>query len=392
MRFQGRPVDRLDRSSGFFPSPLIFLHSSAHRHPSPSIVHLRDLSSSKHFHFTVHSMHHSHHDNRTSPSTQLNALSNRKRGRNSFTQLISSHHPCNFLDQSRLINSHSLSKSSQASQDSMKNTPNSSHPNYLDQQSNQPSQSSLSNLIFNRFGPVSKSDSDHSPPQKRRKGVAGVILSTALDAALFTSAVGYAAYQLWCGKRLEEDDTQDTQLLPHFLRSPPPPYAPCDPNLRTRPTQRRPAASRSSSRLPRRQPLSQNAASDSINFILRPESLKHESIQTVEGDDLMSDFVSSLKPYEPPPNLIENDDDEEDDDEEMKAFKAQIKGLIQDGQAALASRPQAPPLSIQPQSFPNPATLEATVAAKMSTDENVKILQSALEHAAKGTNRNWWER
>lgn len=35
------------------------------------------------------------------------------------------------------------------------------------------------------------------PPCKKRKGIAGIVLSGALDAAIFTTALGFSAYQLW---------------------------------------------------------------------------------------------------------------------------------------------------------------------------------------------------
>lgn len=38
---------------------------------------------------------------------------------------------------------------------------------------------------------------EEMPPNKKRKGLAGTVLSTALDAAIFTTALGYTAYQLW---------------------------------------------------------------------------------------------------------------------------------------------------------------------------------------------------
>lgn len=40
-------------------------------------------------------------------------------------------------------------------------------------------------------------EESEQPPSKKRKGLAGVVLSGALDAAIFTTALTYSAYQLW---------------------------------------------------------------------------------------------------------------------------------------------------------------------------------------------------
>jgi len=63
------------------------------------------------------------------------------------------------------------------------------------------------------------------PPLKRRRGLAGSIISTAVSAALIGSAVGLTVYRLWRdrGKEslLEPNSPQPQQLLPP---PPPPPY------------------------------------------------------------------------------------------------------------------------------------------------------------------------
>ncbi|KAI9611549.1 hypothetical protein H4Q26_008503 [Puccinia striiformis f. sp. tritici PST-130] len=303
------------------------------------------------------------------------------------------------------------------------------------------------------------------PAKKRRKGVAGAILSTALDAALFTSAIGYAAYQFWRGKDLDEEEEESsiqpssspkailTNLIITTITKP---YHLLHPHLTTtlRSTTSRPSSSRPHSSRPTPQ--------EPINFILRPnhhhhhhhhhhqrrESAAHRvlvptrgsSYRTeVEDDILMGDFVCSLDTYipSPPEEHYEQDqgndiDDDEEDDEEMKAFKAQIQGLIQQGQAALASRPtmsydsinqstQTPTITSSSSSSDslvsqhldyNHHHLNRSVNVSMSSqnhsdsrdhhhpnqqlqkqpvDENVRLLQLALEKAASKPKTNWWE-
>ncbi|KAI7965657.1 hypothetical protein MJO29_001405 [Puccinia striiformis f. sp. tritici] len=325
------------------------------------------------------------------------------------------------------------------------------------------------------------------PAKKRRKGVAGAILSTALDAALFTSAIGYAAYQFWRGKDLDEEE-EESSIQPssspkailtksdhhnhHQTLSspPPPPYEPRQPDVQVAAEPRQPPVqlSRRSLRSTTSRPSSSRPHSsrptpqEPINFILRPnhhhhhhrhhhqrrESAAHRvlvptrgsSYRTeVEDDILMGDFVCSLDTYipSPPEEHYEQDqgndiDDDEEDDEEMKAFKAQIQGLIQQGQAALASRPtmsydsinqstQTPTITSSSSSSDslvsqhldyNHHHLNRSVNVSMSSqnhsdsrdhhhhnqqlqkqpvDENVRLLQLALEKAASKPKTNWWE-
>lgn len=63
-----------------------------------------------------------------------------------------------------------------------------------------------SSLTHSRPGSSVDDEDDHSA--KRRKGLTGAALSTlsgALDAAIFTSALGYSAYQLWKHPPSHED-------------------------------------------------------------------------------------------------------------------------------------------------------------------------------------------
>ncbi|KAG6808110.1 hypothetical protein H0H92_005346 [Tricholoma furcatifolium] len=79
------------------------------------------------------------------------------------------------------------------------------------------------NAIADEFHEVEMfADTEMPPPAKRRRGLAGSIVSTALSAALIGTAVGLTVYRLWRDRgksptRLEESD-------PHQDQPPPPPY------------------------------------------------------------------------------------------------------------------------------------------------------------------------
>jgi len=57
------------------------------------------------------------------------------------------------------------------------------------------------------------------PPLKRRRGLGGSIISTALNAALIGTAVGLTVYRLWRGHGKQQQPEPETEQLP-----PPPPY------------------------------------------------------------------------------------------------------------------------------------------------------------------------
>ncbi|EFP85699.1 uncharacterized protein PGTG_11028 [Puccinia graminis f. sp. tritici CRL 75-36-700-3] len=305
---------------------------------------------------------------------------------------------------------------------------------------------------------------DHQQPsKKRRKGVAGAILSTALDAALFTSAIGYAAYQFWCGKPLEQEqeensfvqhpspklsiftkssskiptttattNTPATNLADH-LEPPPPPYEPRQaeppPEQLSAPLLRRPRLRSTTSRLHSARSTGPVTHPSSINFVLRP--LHDPSLAQLpqsppppppppprrslpQNDELMADFVCSLDPYIPPltphHDEQEEEEDEDDDDPEMKAFKAQIQGLIRQGQSALASRPPTlsnddlhhhptttpspfahTPALLNPPHLRNILPPSSKISESTTADSNLRLLHLALDKAAAKPASNWWE-
>ncbi|KAG5643365.1 hypothetical protein DXG03_001013 [Asterophora parasitica] len=63
------------------------------------------------------------------------------------------------------------------------------------------------------------SDTEVPPPAKRRRGLAGSIVSTALSAALIGTAVGLTVYRLWRDRGKEAPRLED-----HHQQPPPPPY------------------------------------------------------------------------------------------------------------------------------------------------------------------------
>ncbi|KAG0149232.1 hypothetical protein CROQUDRAFT_339091 [Cronartium quercuum f. sp. fusiforme G11] len=245
---------------------------------------------------------------------------------------------------------------------------------------------------------------------KRRKGVAGTIISTALDAAfdaaIFTSAVGYAAFQIWRGKPL--DEPSHTRLPAPVPRSPPPPYEQCStplppplPRSRPTPVKRASFAPRKVTHIhvPRSRPakpyLSSTSSTLIPNFTL--ESLNINSPTSTPGsepapeeqeEDLMADFVPSFSHYVPPPPVPDEPVDTElETDEELVAWKNQIQGLIRSGEAALAAMPELP---IAPEIEPE---LQQMVVKeeRVKRSEEVQILERALDQTARGTGRNWWE-
>lgn len=57
----------------------------------------------------------------------------------------------------------------------------------------------ISNLSAQGYGEGNEGGEgqEEGPQRKRRRGVVGKVFGTALDAAIFTTALGYSAFQLW---------------------------------------------------------------------------------------------------------------------------------------------------------------------------------------------------
>ncbi|KAF8074573.1 hypothetical protein FPV67DRAFT_587665 [Lyophyllum atratum] len=67
---------------------------------------------------------------------------------------------------------------------------------------------------------ASVSDTELPPPAKRRRGLAGQIVSTAVSAALIGTAVGLTVYRLWRDRGKESARLEGQ----HYQQPPPPPY------------------------------------------------------------------------------------------------------------------------------------------------------------------------
>lgn len=266
---------------------------------------------------------------------------------------------------------------------------------------------------------------------KRRKGVAGSIISTALDvaidAAIFTSAVGCkpvclplpfsvniqlilrfysdAAFQIWRGKPLEEPVRP--QLPSPVPLTPPPPYERCPsspPRPRPSPITRTPSSQRKVTHVhvsrprPSRSYLSSNSSicSSIPNFTLDSLNLNTPTTRTPaqapeDDDDLMGDFVPSFSHYVPPPPVPEEPVDVElEADEELVAWKNQIRGLIRSGEAALAAPAADIPALVEPEPESTPARTSMKVE-RLKRSEEIQILERALDQTMKGSGRKWWE-
>ncbi|KAJ3994284.1 hypothetical protein F5050DRAFT_1575942 [Lentinula boryana] len=89
---------------------------------------------------------------------------------------------------------------------------------------------SYSNFYFPYFSHLSYPFELQHPPAKRRRTLAGSIVSTAVNAALVGTAVGLTVYRLWrdrgIGKHMEQQITGEASPSP-----PPPPYTPSSPDV-----------------------------------------------------------------------------------------------------------------------------------------------------------------
>ncbi|KAH9812859.1 hypothetical protein DFH28DRAFT_1084220 [Melampsora americana] len=267
---------------------------------------------------------------------------------------------------------------------------------------------------------------------KRRKGVAGTILDSAIEMALFTSAMGYAAFQLWKGNPISESPSQSRlPLRPVLPSSPPPPYEPSSNLL----TPHHPSTV--SQNFPARPRLNSNRSSQrkvTHIHVSRPRNLKpyhsttsivnptfSEPIQTIsegihqklklnqegseeEEEDLMGDFIPSINHYIPPtPTLIEEPLDQAiREDLEVLAFKDKIQELIKSGHDALASKPMiSNEIDCIPSSEPNP--FENSHQSnhhhhhhhhqnRLPNQSNeIILLENALDQTLKRNTKSWWE-
>ncbi len=210
-------------------------------------------------------------------------------------------------------------------------------------------------------------------PRKRRRGLAGTIVDTALNAALYTGAAALTAYSLWsswghagdseqqhhhpdAGPQADMGDVisqnersgtfsgKESRMPPGGLEEPPPPYyedhstpsrqeaAPTTPQSNSVRTRKVFVSSQRNRRRPtfqgsktHRQSTPRKALPDGFRAPLTADS---PSMSASASRDLA------------PAQMEENDDDDDDDDDEMLSrFEAKMNALIAEGQAALNSTP-----------------------------------------------------
>lgn len=214
-------------------------------------------------------------------------------------------------------------------------------------------------------------------PRKRRRGLAGTIVDTALNAALYTGAAALTAYSLWSSwGQSAEGETQrhnpdagpqadmgfvvspndrsgkaKEMRLPGGLDEPPPPYiyedlgtpSKGERNLPPQPSTPQSNSVRTrkvfvSSQRNRRRPTFQGSKTSRQNTPRKglPESFRSPSRAASPSlPSSSSQLISSDAADE------QNDEDEEEDedDEMLSRFEAKMAALIAEGQAALNSTP-----------------------------------------------------
>ncbi|KAJ7707626.1 hypothetical protein B0H17DRAFT_1033300 [Mycena rosella] len=165
--------------------------------------------------------------------------------------------------------------------------------------------------------------SDLPPPAKRRRGLAGSIVSTAVSAALIGTAVGLTVYRLWRDRGKDSDSNPEPH--PH----PPPPY-------------------QKGEWTPIQQPQAIEITPPTPMVTPRRRKVRHGA-STASGNKRHNPRVRSrvhgraLSPPAPlsPPRPLFNSDPAEDDEEavavedQMDWIGDQLSMLIQEGQKAL---------------------------------------------------------
>ncbi|GAA5993313.1 hypothetical protein JCM11641_001453 [Rhodosporidiobolus odoratus] len=259
------------------------------------------------------------------------------------------------------------------------------------------------------------------PRKKRRKGVLGTAVSTALDAAIFASAVAYSAYRLWKHPLTSEDleahlrlkrltaEPEGAAPLPQAAIEAPPPYSESASRQPSSHTSSNPATA-SPSHIPRRlrhvhEPRPRTTSRSSFT---RPPPIA-TSTESHGGFDpfasLARDPLPEFQPYNSPRRsvlspasesagfspalgVVENEEEELsdlDEDDEMRAVGEQLRTLIESGREALVARPKewdalrAPEqeeheeLALRPPTFPSPSSYRS----RMSTGDSTSTFASS---------------
>ncbi|KAJ7158679.1 hypothetical protein C8R46DRAFT_1109875 [Mycena filopes] len=167
------------------------------------------------------------------------------------------------------------------------------------------------------------------PPAKRRRGLAGSIVSTAVSAALIGTAVGLTVYRLWRdrGKDSESDPKPDQMQMP------PPPYQKGEwnpvPPLPSQDIQITPPTPLIT---PRRRKVRHGASAASAT---KRHGQRPRPRIPGRGYSPPSSSMSPAKPSFFPSDSMEDDDDTGAVENQMDWIGDQLSMLIQEGQKAL---------------------------------------------------------
>ena len=217
------------------------------------------------------------------------------------------------------------------------------------------------------------SEQGDEPPSKRRRGMAGAIVETALNATLMAGAAAITAYSLWSSWGRKEDNPnaagqqqqQPTEamsdpdaLMPGGIApdsEPPPPYH-VDPSLKSPLS---PARSQSSAGTPRRRGrhvfISQSRRRKPLLFQQHQQHHNQQqspaAIRTIaaalqrQADEQVAQRVAAAEEAAAAASstasgltATEEDEAEEDEDEMYKRFEQRMQSMIAEGQAALSSK------------------------------------------------------
>ncbi|SNX83122.1 uncharacterized protein MEPE_01828 [Melanopsichium pennsylvanicum] len=237
-------------------------------------------------------------------------------------------------------------------------------------------------------------------PRKRRRGLAGTIVDTALNAALYTGAAALTAYSLWSSwgqsadneqqrhhpdagpqadmghvvsqnKRLGANDSgNDVRMPPRGLDEPPPPYyehhgtpsksqppQPSTPQSNSVRTRKVFVSSHRNRRRPTFQASKAHRQSTPRKGL--PEAFRSSAPIALSSSHDMSSFTDAhtTSQIESTRNISEDDADEEQDenDEMLSRFEAKMNALIAEGQAALNSTPVLQESDLRDLDSPSPS-------------------------------------
>ncbi|SPO23255.1 uncharacterized protein UTRI_01933 [Ustilago trichophora] len=255
------------------------------------------------------------------------------------------------------------------------------------------------------------------PPRKRRRGLAGTIVDTALNAALYTGAAALTAYSLWSSwgqssdaenqthrpdagpeadmghvisqnKRAGVSSGKEAKMPPGGLEEPPPPYyndqvehgtptknqhqqqqqlsTPQTNLVRTRKVfvssprnRRRPTFQGSKTH---RQSTPRKGLPEA--FLSPAPAVASSFVQNATSSDMAASTASESG------DKGEDNDDEEQDDEMLSRFEAKMAALIAEGQAALNSTPVLQESDLRDIDTPSPS-LGIGMSSSRSTGQHL---------------------